>query len=226
MRLLVFTAALLSLAGFSGAVPVDRIAATVGNRAITETEISREIKLTALESGTQPKFDLPTRQAAVQRLVEQALIRREMEFGGYPSASDEEVNSSFEQTVRERGGEVAIKRELAELGLTMDDLKAHLRWQIELLKFIDLRFRPAVQVTPEDVEKYYNDFAGKQPNKPPLSQMRAQIEQKLTGERVDQQMNRWFGFARRRSPVTYVDKSLTPPATKPENAPQQPAPPE
>ena len=69
--------------------------------------------------------------------------------------------------------------------MTLEQLREHLLWGLTLSNFIDLRFRPAVQVTRKDVQDYYQDkilpsttVAGK---KPDLADMRAQIEQTLDG---------------------------------------------
>jgi hypothetical protein len=207
------------------AVLVDRVAVAVGNEAITDSEIDREIRLTALENGEQPKFDLNTRREATQRLIEQKLIRKEIEFGGYPRVPDEAVEAALQALFKEHGGKAAVDRALAANHLTEDDLREHLRWQLELLKFIDLRFRPAVQVTPEDVDKYYQQHFSTQAAAQPPSEIRAKIEEKLTGERVDAQMERWLRSARRRTPIRYIEKELEPPEdSAPKAVPPAPQP--
>src|SRR3974377_1440343 len=89
------------------------------------------------------------------RLVEQKLVAREMEMGHYPSATEEQKNQLLEQTAKKFGGLSDLERRLAASGLTLADLEQSLAWQLSLVHFIDLRFRPAIQVTTEDIQDYF-----------------------------------------------------------------------
>src|SRR5262245_28201832 len=63
---------------------IDRVAVVVGNRVITESEILREIRLTAFLNGEPLDFSAGVRRKTAERLVEQRLIRNEMESNLYP----------------------------------------------------------------------------------------------------------------------------------------------
>jgi hypothetical protein len=80
MRLALFFIVAVSVAG----TIIDQLAVTVGNQAITENEITDEIRLAALFNGAAADTGVAARRAAATRLIEQALIRREMSFGSYP----------------------------------------------------------------------------------------------------------------------------------------------
>jgi hypothetical protein len=77
---------------------------------------------------------------------------------------------------------------------------------LTLSHFIDLRFRPAVQVTRREVEKYYQEkLAGGtdgQP-KPSLDDARPRIEQILTAERSDALFDAWLKDTRARTTIEY-----------------------
>ena len=75
----------------SSAAVVDRIAVTVGNQVITETEILREIALTAFLNGEKPSFTPDNKRKAADQLVEQKLVRKEMEMGRYPEATEDQA---------------------------------------------------------------------------------------------------------------------------------------
>jgi hypothetical protein len=175
-----------------GAVIVDRVAITVGNKVITESEIDLRIRLTAFESDEKPDFSAAARRQAAQRLIDQKLVEREMDVGRYPRVTPEAAKQS--PTV------VALKA----YGLTPDDLVRDLTWQKELLTFVSLRFRPAVQVTDQDVEKYFkaNSLKGE------LNDVRAEIEQKLTDERADKELDLWLQDQRKRTKIEYALKDL------------------
>jgi hypothetical protein len=111
-----------------------------------------------------------------------------------------------------RGGRQTFRKFLSQHNLTVQDVRDYLQWQESLLKFIELRFRPAVQVTAEDVEKYYRETvlpqAGSKGRAPELNEVHDQLEEKLTGERVDQQMNDWIKRSRGRTAIRFVDPAL------------------
>jgi hypothetical protein len=207
-------ALVILFAVLAGAGIVDQLAVTVGNQAITEREITDDIRMAALLNGVAPDTTLTARRAAAARLIEQALIRREMSFGSYPPVQESDVKEAMAGAEKAHGGAAALAETLKQYDLTGKQLQNYLTWQLELLRFIDLRFRPAVQVTNEDIEKYYQQNvvdaqpAGKAPE---LGAVRSQIEQKLSGERVDEQLDRWIKQSRARTVIRFEDPALAQP---------------
>ncbi len=66
---------------------VDRTAVTVGSKVITDSEITRRIRLAAFQNGELPEFTDKTRREAAQRLVDLKLVEREMDLGHYVRAT-------------------------------------------------------------------------------------------------------------------------------------------
>jgi len=58
---------------------IDRIVVSVGNQVVTASEIRREIQMTAFLNGTQVDFGADSRHKATERLIEQKLVRKEMD---------------------------------------------------------------------------------------------------------------------------------------------------
>jgi len=185
---------------------VDRIAVTVGNQVITETEILREIALTAFLNGEKPVFSLENKRKAADQLVEQKLVRKEMDMGRYPEATEEQAQDLLQKTEKNVGGQAELQRQLVEDGLTREDLEKHLVWQLTLVRFIDLRFRPAIQVTTQDVQEYFrNQVVPKQrPGQPVrLADVREQILQTLSAQRADQHLDEWLKHAKATTRIEY-----------------------
>src|SRR4030081_2795805 len=61
-------------AGPAGAVIVDRIAISAGNRVITASEVDLRLRLTAFQNGVEPEFTVPARKQAAERLIDQKLV--------------------------------------------------------------------------------------------------------------------------------------------------------
>jgi hypothetical protein len=130
---------LLSLS-LSAAV-VDRIAVVVGNTVITETEVLQEARLEAFLNQTPLDLSAQQRKTAAERLVDQQLVRNEMRIGSYPPPSPAEVDSMLANFRKDNFPSVdAYRAALERYGVTEDQLKQHLSWQLAAIRFTDLRF--------------------------------------------------------------------------------------
>lgn len=188
------------------AVIVDRVAITVGNKVITESEIDQRIRLTAFQNDEKPDFSLAARRLAASKLVDQKLIEREMDVGRYPRAAPEVGKNLLADYAKTnyKSNPIAMAAALQTYGLTTQDMEEELALQWEILTFLNLRFRPAVQVTDADVLKYFNEHG----EKGALNEMRAEIEQKLTTERADKELDAWLQDQRKRTKIVYAEKDL------------------
>src|SRR4051794_24237206 len=86
--------------GISAAV-LDRVAVTVGKDVITESEVLQEIRLEAFLNRTAPQTGPAARREAAERIIDQTLLRQEIELEGFakpqPSAVDQTLQK-FKRT--------------------------------------------------------------------------------------------------------------------------------
>ncbi len=205
----------LVAAVLSGTEVIDRIAVVVGNQVITHNEILRELRTVAFLNGKPVDLSADAKRQAADRLVEQAFIKREIEVSRFPPPSAADTEKLLEQTKRDRfSTDEAFRAALQKYGLLEDELKQHLQWQLMTLRFIDYRFRPGVQVPPEEVRDYYERrFAPEWLKKskeavPSFEESREQIEQILTGERVDQVLDRWVNQQRTQTRIKFQEEAF------------------
>ena len=192
---------------------LDSLAITVGPAAITELQIDEDLRVAALLNGTAVRRDDESRRVAADRLVEQLLIRHEIEISRYPEPTDKEVNalySSVEQTV---GGEQQLKKALSEYQVDQQTLRAHLISQLSTLKFIEFRFRPDVNVTDSDIEQAYQRLVAKRKadSLDPIlldANQKAQITENLIADSTDAALNSWLAETRKQNIIRYVDVTL------------------
>jgi len=200
------------LAGAAAAAIVDRIAVSVGNRVITETDLDREIRITALLNGGKPDFSPANKRQTAERMADQTLVRNEVEANRYPPPSAADTATALEEEKARFGNDAAYRRALAEYGVGEDDLQARLAWQLTLLRFIGVRFRPGIQITPEEILKYFNEhmraglIAAHPGQTPSVDDYSAGIEQTLISQAADQQVELWLKEARRRTHIQYHDE--------------------
>jgi parvulin-like peptidyl-prolyl isomerase len=194
---------------------IDRIAASVGNRVITASDLDRELRVAAFQDGVKLDFSAARKRATVQAMVEQKLIRTELESSRYPLPSPAELRPAIEEFKKEHfKDEREYRAKLTEYGITEEDFQELLLWQRTLLLFIQLRFETGVQLGTQDVEEYFLKTVkpaaeAAHPGQPvSLEDYRDQIERTLTGQHADQQMDQWLREARRRTHVVLHDEVL------------------
>jgi hypothetical protein len=211
-RLLAAGLFLLGFWGLAGEI-IDSIAISVGNLVITESQIDEEIRLTAFLNEEPVKLDNAERKKAAGRLIEQTLIRREMEFSRYPLPPLSDAAKALETLKTRYKTEAEYRQALDEYGISEDALKRRLWWQATFLRFIDYRFRPGIQVPDADVQAYYGQELDKWKQEgiqpvPSLDDVRASIEQTLTEQRIDRELDRWLADTRTQVAIRYHDEAL------------------
>jgi hypothetical protein len=192
---------------------IDRIAISAGNQVITEGQIDEEIRLTAFLNHDKLDLAPAERKKAADRLIEQTLVKRDMELSRYPLPPPSDADGELKTL---QAGYVALplyQQALLQYGIDEDGLKRRLQWQITLLRFIDYRFRPAIQIPDADVQAYYQQQLAKWQQQgvkpiPAFDDTRDSIEQTLTEQRIDQALDRWLAETRKQVAIRYHDETL------------------
>jgi hypothetical protein len=137
------------LASVGVAAVLDRVAVVVGNHVITESEVLQEVRITEFLNGQPLELSVEQRKQAANRLVDQQLLRNEMEIGSYAMPPDAEVEAMLGKFRQERFHSMAETRAaLVKYQITEEDLKEHLRWQLAVMRFTDQRFQPGIPSLP------------------------------------------------------------------------------
>ena len=192
---------------------IDRIAVSVGSSVIAASDLDREIRVTAFLNGVKPDFSAAAKRATAERMVDQALVRHELEISRYPlpeatvaQPALAELQKAHYKTAEE------FQRALADYGITEQDLKDELVWQVTLLRFVDVRFRPGVQVSDQEIQDYFEKSvrpvaqAAHPGESVSLEDYRSQIEETLTGQRADQEINTWLKETRKRTEIVFHEE--------------------
>jgi hypothetical protein len=195
------------------ATVVDRIAVTVGKDVITETEVLEEIRVAALINGDPLDFSPEARRRAAERLVDQRLIRREMEIGQYPEPSAAEVEAWLREIRQQRfKNSAAYQAALERYGVTVEVLKTHVRQQMAALRFTDLRFRAQGLPPPTGAEPASSGGIERAaPASSPTSQLpksASSADRAARPATTDEQMDSWLREARSRTRVVFMKEAF------------------
>jgi hypothetical protein len=193
---------------------IDRIAIIVYNVVVKDSDINRDIRVVSFLNQQKLNFDLQTRREAANRLIDQSIIQREIQVGEYQVPSESDTEQLYQKIQHERAPTpAAFQRQVAAYGLTAEDLKSYLQWQLTVLRFIDQRFRPAVLVTDEDIEQYYREHLSQfrdprtgEPKSPP--EVRNDVREAFTNERINQQFETWINARRKSAKIQYREEAL------------------
>ncbi len=212
-QVLVSLVFLVSLAALLPAEIIDRMVIAVGNQVITQSQVEEEIRVTAFLNREQPDLSADAKKQAAARLIEQALIKREMDLSRYPLPELSEAGAPFDSLKAMYPSETAFQDALQSYGITADQLTRRLWWQLTLLRFIDYRFRPGIQIPAANVQAYYRQQVSEWQQKgtqpiPTLEESRDQIEEILTQKRIDQALEEWIKDTRKQVTINYLDPAL------------------
>ncbi len=194
---------------------IDRIAVSVGTRVIAVSDLDREIRVTTFLNGVPADFSSAAKHATAERMTEQKLIQRELEVNRYPLPEASEIASVLaEFRAAHFKDDEEYRRALADRGITEQQVKDELLWQRTLLRFIEVRFRPGIQVSDQEIQDYFDKVVAPaaraaHPGEPlGLADYRSQIEETLAGKRVDNELDAWLKEARKRNEIVVHEDAL------------------
>jgi hypothetical protein len=200
--ILVCTVALFGIASPAWAGDIlDRIVATVNNHAILQSEWQDATRYEAFVSGRAlDQLQASDRKAALDRLIDQELLREQMRSSGFPHANSEEVEKRIQEIRKQYAGaesDAGWQAALARYGLTENDLRKRVTLQVDLMGLVDARLRPSVVIDSKSIEGYYNQellpqlqHSGAQ--QAPLAEVTPKIKELLTQQKMNEMLVAWL----------------------------------
>ena len=220
--------------GAASPVVLDQAVAVVNRHVILASDLDDEIQLSVLEPNSGGQGQL-TRQQALDELISRTLIEQQIreEDAQAVAPTQEEVNARLNEMRTELPAcvnqncatEAGWKAFLASHGLTAERVAAYVRYRLEILSFVEQRFRQGIQISPQQIETYYHDTLLPQyaPGQtiPPLDQVAPRIQEILLEQQVNALFDNWLTNLRQQGDVEVLDSSLAP-ATSTTDTPNAP----
>jgi peptidyl-prolyl cis-trans isomerase SurA len=212
-RIIAMAAATLTWAG--GEI-IDRVAVSLGDQVVTLGEIRRLLRVEAFSQNAKPDYSPENLKRAADLLVDQALVRREMELSRYSSPAMVEVDEAIQRFIERRHmTEEQFQAAVKEYGFTEDDFRQEILWRLTLTRFIDYRFRPGVQVSDDEISEYYEktflpQFRKTTPEAtpPPLAEVRERISNILAVNKATAASNQWLQQAQQQTKIRYYKEAF------------------
>ncbi|HJT70626.1 MAG TPA: hypothetical protein VJ731_10525 [Terriglobales bacterium] len=193
---------------------LDRTVATVNGHVVLLSDLEDELRVECLlQNHAITQITQEDRKAALDRLTDQELLREQMrtaELKPIPAeAVQEQVNTIKEDAVRVRAGK-SWETILSEHGVSEKLVEKHVADELQELRFIDARFRPSVQVSPEEIQEYYKDeLVPKLPVSDPVSlaEIAPKIREILVQKKIDQMLETWLQELRTQATIRILQSS-------------------
>ena len=185
----------------STAEVIDRIVATVNHHAILQSEWDEAVAFECL-MNRRPLQEVKSddRIQTLERLIDQELIAEQMSASSFVPATAEDIAGrvrELRQTVPAWKTDDGWRAALASYGLTEEDVEERTAVQVNLSRYLDLRFRPEIHIERRAMENYYRQRllpqmrASGWPDTP-FEQMAPKIEQLLSEQRLNELQDQWL----------------------------------
>jgi peptidyl-prolyl cis-trans isomerase SurA len=199
---------------------IDRIVARVNGRIILQSELEEAVSYEALLNGQAlSQVTADGRRAVLDRLIDQELLHEQLKSSELERATEAEAASQLAAARKlypEAATDDGWQGLLAKYGLREKDLVSHVQQQIDLMRLVDARLRPAVQIDSKTVEAYYREKFVPQlkqagAGEVPLADVSAKIKELLTQEKVSELLVSWLQNLRSESDVRIPGAEAPPP---------------
>ncbi len=206
----------IALPGYGGEV-LDRVVARVNRRVILQSEFEDSLRYQALTGAhSSEAFSTGERHEAFEDLVDQTLIEEQISHSNYIPASKEDIARQVLAVRRQipgAEGDEGWRSLLARYHLAESDVEESVARSLDILRYLDARFRPTTHIDRSQIETYYREEFLPQLRQAgardvPLADVSARIEEILVQRAINDATSDWLEELRR-------DAGLPPHAREP-----------
>ena len=198
---------------------IDRIVATVNGHVILQSDWDDAVLFEAFDDVRHlGQLTDQDRGRALEGLIDQELLREQAQGADSPQPPADEVQRRIQEIRAQQGAnsEASWQAVLARYGFSEKSLDARIAHDLSVLRQVEARLRPNVQIDPQSIESYYHDkflpqLRGVGVQDVPLAQVAGRIREILTQEKVNQLFSAWLQSLRAESKIRTAATS-TPPA--------------
>jgi peptidyl-prolyl cis-trans isomerase SurA len=197
----------LAVPCFGGEI-VDRVIANVNGHILLQSDWEQELALEALLTArAADSFTAAERKAALDRLIDRELLREQVRPSdaapaGQVAARVAEVRKLQPEAATDEGWRTVLQRR----GLTQSALEKRLGEEIQLMRLVEARLRPSIQIDQHAVETYYHDELLPQLKRTggpevALPEVFGRIKDLLAEQRLNQLLSGWLASLRSASQI-------------------------
>jgi hypothetical protein len=183
---------------------IDGIAARIEDDILTESELRELAAFQQLVDGhSKPRAEL------IRELADQWIVRGDASTAKFPRPTQADIDRAYSELAKQFKSAEEFRGRYTAVSLTEAGVRRMLAEQLYLSRFIDFRFRPAAQISDEDVEKYYREeFAPQLKARgepvPPLEDVDDTIREVLIQRAISERARKWLDETREHLKIDVV----------------------
>ena len=196
-------------------VVLDRVAAVVNEDLILESDLDEETRMAAF----QPFSDQAavTREQLIERLIDRALILQQIKLQPEASITDAQVDAELrvlrknipECVQYDCAADAGWVKFVAAQGFTVSELQERWRQRMEVLRFVEARFRMGIRISQVEMDAYYTTtlvpaYAAEKAAPPAEAAIADRIQEVLLQQQVNKLLDDWLTSLRAQGSVRIV----------------------
>ena len=189
---------------------IDRIVATVNGHVILQSDWDDAARFEAMVEGRPvEQIGEQDRGRALDRLIDQELLREQAQGSEATPVPAEEVQARIEDIRKQHAAADAPSWQaaLARYGFDEKQFEVRVARDLAMLRQVEARIRPTVQIAPQTIESYYRETFLPQLRKVgaqdvPLAEVSGKIREILTQQKVNELFGSWLQTLRSESKIT------------------------
>jgi len=196
-------------------IVLDRVVAVVNGDVILESDVDEERRFEMI----QPYRGLGefSRERAVQRLIDRALILQQAALQSEVEVSDKELDDQLTGLRKDIPAckeyhcetDAGWQKYLGEHGFTEAEFRDRWRKRMELLRFIEVRFRNGIHITDDEIKDYYEktmlpEYARQKVTPPKLEVVSQRIQEVMLQQQVGNLLRDWLASLRVQGSVRII----------------------
>ena len=199
-------------------VTLDRVVAVVNGDLILESDLDEEARMVAFQPIRVQ--EAATREQLIERLIDRDLILQQIRLLPQVAIEDAQVDSELRvlrkniPACAEYGCETDAgwERFVAAQGFTVAELRERWRQRMEVLRFVEARFRMGIRISQAEMDAYYTGtlvpaYEKEKVSAPAEATIADQIQEILLQQQVDKLLDDWLTSLRAEGSVKIVKPS-------------------
>jgi len=192
---------------------LDRIVAIVNGDVILESDVDEERRFESIQPyrGSTTEF---SRERAVQRLIDRTLILQQAALEPEDAITEQDLDAQLVKLRKDIAScaeyhcetDAGWQKFLADRGFTLEEFGERWRKRMELLRFIEVRFRNGIRISDDEIKDYYEktmlpEYAKQKVTPPKLETVSKRIEEVLLQQQVGNLLRDWLKSLRAQGSV-------------------------
>ena len=197
----------------SAGVVLDRVIAVVNGDVILESDLDEERRFEEIQPLRSAGDS--TRAKMLERLVDRALILQQAALEPEDKVSDSELDAQIATLRKDIPAckepyqcetDAGWRKFLGEHGFTEEEFRTRWLQRMQLLRFVQVRFRNGISISDDEIKTYYEktmlpEYARRKVTPPPLETVKRRIEEVLLQQQVGALLEDWLKSLRAQGSV-------------------------